>query len=103
MLYWPCSWAPFLLRSCQTYTRRDRTEVETMRAQQVVMAAVVVNERILQRECVETAGRPGVPCNLLRSRCQPALRRVLLNHDHMLMASDRISDAIDIERLERVT
>src|SRR5437763_7064892 len=103
MQCWRCSCASLLLRSCKAYTRRDQAEIDTVRTQQIVMAAVVVDERILQRECVEAAGRPGVPRDLFRLRCQPALRRVFLDHDHMLMASERISDAIDVERLERVT
>src|SRR5215510_11686464 len=73
-----------------------------MGAQQVVMAAVVVDESVLQGEGVEPAGRPRVPRNLLGARGKASLRRVLLDDHHVLVTRKRLRDAIDVERLHGV-
>src|SRR5215469_2632585 len=73
-----------------------------MGAQQVVMAAVIVDESILQGEGVEPAGRPRIPRNLLGAGGKASLRRVLLDDYYVPVTRKRLRDAIDIERLHGV-
>src|SRR5262245_20636464 len=73
-----------------------------MGAQQVVMAAVIMDESILQGESVEPAGRPRIPRDLLGAWGKASLRRVLLDDHHVPVTRKRLRDAIDIERLHGV-
>ena len=63
------------------------------------MAAVIVDESILQGEGVEPAGCPRIPRNLLGARGKTSLRRVLLYDYHVPVTRKRLRDAINIERL----
>ena len=65
----------------------------------VVVAAVVVDEGILQRERIEAAAGLHVPSDLLGARRETALRRVFLDDDDVLVPGKRLADAGDVERL----
>jgi len=64
-------------------------DAQAMRRQQIVVAAVVVDEAVLQREGVEAAFGGDIPGDLLGLRREPALRHILLDDDHLL-ALDRL-------------
>src|SRR6185312_8220716 len=63
------------------------------------MAAVVVNELVLQRERVEAATRAALPGNLLRLRREPALRDVLFDHDDLLVSPQGLGNSGAVQRL----
>src|SRR5260370_24825956 len=76
--------------------------IDAMGAQQVVMAAIIVDEGILQSKGVEPAGRPRIPGNLLGAGSKASLRRMLLDDHYVLVTRKGLRDAIDIERLHGV-
>ena len=63
------------------------------------MAAVVVDEPVLQGERIEPAARLNVPRDLLGLRGQPALGDMLLDDDDMLVLPERGDNSFAIERL----
>ena len=89
-------------RSSGPYLRRDGADIQPVRRQQIIMAAVIVDEGILQRERVEPAARLDVPGDLLGLRRQAALRRMLLDDDDVPVPPQRVADALDVERLHRM-
>ena len=56
---------------------------QAVRREQIVGRAVIVDEGVLQREGIQPAGGADVPRDLLHLRGEPALRRVLLDHDDL--------------------
>src|SRR5947208_2382150 len=81
--------APLPPLLCQAEPRRHLADVEPMRREQLVVAAVVVDEFVPQREGAELAARLDVPGDLLDLRRQAALRRVLLDDDDAAMLDER--------------
>ena len=71
--------------------------------QEVMVAAVVVDEPILQRKGVQPATRLDIPRDLLGLRREPALRHVLFDDDYMVVLAKCGGDAVTIEGLQRVT
>ena len=74
-----------------------------MGTEQIVVAAVVMDKSILEGEGVEPARRFRIPGNLLGARRQASLRSVLLDHHNVLVASERISDAIGLRVWQETT
>src|SRR5665213_1661871 len=87
----------------QPDTMDDLRNAQTVRGQQIVVAAVIVDESVLQREGVETALRLDVPGDLLGLRRKPALRYMLLDDDDVLVVPKGGDDAVAVERLDRVS
>ena len=80
----------------------DASRRQSVRGEQIVVRAVVVDEPVLQCEHVEAADGLAVPGELLGLRRQPALGRMLLDDDHVLVSLQRIDDTGAVERLERM-
>ena len=66
------------------------------------MTSIAMDEFILQGEGVEAAVRPGVPGDFLDSRAKATVGNMLLHDHYAAMTAKGLSDAIRIERLNRM-
>src|SRR6185437_9021441 len=78
---------------------RDRRYAQSMRRQQILVAAIVMNEGILQREGIEPAIRVDVPGDLLALGRESALRHVLLDDNDVLMSLQSFNHAFTVKGL----
>ena len=80
----------------------DPPGFEAVRGEQIGVAAELVDELVLQREGVEAAAGLHLPGELLGLGGEAAVRRLLLDDDHLAWSARPGPDALAVERLERV-
>ena len=73
-----------------------------MRIENIVVAAVAMDEGILERKRVEPAGCAGVPGQFFHAHGETAVRRAFLDDDDMSIGPQNLGQSFAVERLERM-